>query len=558
MQSMGGASTGVMKVRGHVHEKYRLGPRLGVGGMADVFRAELTGAEGFSRPVAIKRLHPSVSSDPAFCAMFVREARLLAALRHPNIVSVLDFDWDAEGRLFLVMELVDGVTLSQLVQRGPLPPGVAEHVMAEVLRGLGHAHARGILHRDVTPHNVLLGWGGEVELSDFGLAQASASSRVSDGGLIRGKVPYLSPEQLQGLDVDARSDLFSVGVMSYQLLTGRYPFLGRTDQATMAESIARMLTATIVPPRDLRPEIPVALSDVVMRLLERERERRYMSADMVLAEMSALAHGREMLVELLAERFPGGVVDLASAGTWPVAGAEAGQAPDPWFRRHTVSLHDGKAQAGQRGKGTQRRGKRWWPGLALGLVALPLAWVMTVQWPYGQAPAGAVAAGGLDQASRNTGDPRDTGNPRGAGDADRAGVARGERLLAIETPRAPAASIAIEAGVVADAARPGHTGGHASGHAAGGASSRAGRAQPRRTPQRQHTAAIASTGTGMQADESLPAPAPPAPTAVPAPTPGAGPGPVQAPAEQRYERGWTAVTPQQTLTGEVPIRREAP
>ncbi|HWN71724.1 MAG TPA: serine/threonine-protein kinase, partial [Haliangium sp.] len=142
------------------HDKYRLAERLGSGGMADVFRAEITGAEGFSRPVAIKRLHAGVSADSDFCAMFVREARLLATLQHPNIVSVLDFEWDAEGRLFLVMELVAGINLAQLVHRGELPVPAALYIVAEVLRGLGHAHGRGILHRDVTPHNVLLAWTG--------------------------------------------------------------------------------------------------------------------------------------------------------------------------------------------------------------------------------------------------------------------------------------------------------------------------------------------------------------------------------------------------------------
>jgi hypothetical protein len=561
----------------HVHEKYRLGPRLGVGGMADVFRAELVGAEGFSRPVAIKRLHAAVSSDPAFCAMFVREARLLSALHHTNIVSVLDFEWDGDGRLFLVLELVDGVNLAELVRRGPLPLVVAEHVMAELLRGLGHAHARGILHRDVTPHNVLLSWTGEVKLGDFGLAQASSSSRVSDGGLIRGKVPYLSPEQLQGLTIDARSDLFSAGVMSYQLLTGRYPFVGRTDQATMAESIARMLTATIVPPRDLRPEIPPELSDVVMRLLERERERRFLSADMVLADMPVPARGRELLIDLLAERFPGGVADGAGAGRESVTGpgtagragagtaghagagtaghagagtgmARAdGEASDSWLRRHTASLLGLQARPEHPGRpGHAPAGsRRWWPGLAIVILMLPLGWVIAQQWPR-SAPAPSRAPSSTPSSIGTT--------PVATGATDLA--APGNRLDAspaviLASPGAPLARPRPDdVDTAADRSSSGHTSGHAGG--------RAGRKLPRRAPPRTQTAAaMPDTDHGTHAGKPRPAPSATEPATEDAAEPATDMD--RQPAERRYERGWTELAPQPTITGDVPVqRRELP
>lgn len=542
----------------HVHEKYRLGPRLGVGGMADVFRAELMGAEGFSRPVAIKRLHAAVSSDPAFCAMFVREARLLSALHHTNIVSVLDFEWDGDGRLFLVLELIDGVNLAELVRRGPLPREVAEHVMGEVLRGLGHAHARGILHRDVTPHNVLLSWTGEVKLSDFGLAQASSSSRVSDGGLIRGKVQYLSPEQLQGLTIDARSDLFSLGVMSYQLLTGRYPFLGRTDQATMAESIARMLTATIVPPHDLRPEIPPALSDVVMRLLEREREHRFPSADMVLADIPVPARGRELLIDLLAERFPGGVADGAGTGKeskpGPGKAVQAGagtglaradgDASDPWLRRHTASLLGLQARPGHPGRHEHARtsSRRWWPGLALVILASPLAWVIALQWPrstpwapIGEHPGGAPASSGDGRVDQAVSRP-------GAAHAEQAGAPP-----AASTAPSPAPPDRSSSGRMSD-----HTGDQAG--------RRAGRKLPRRDPQRmQAAAAMPDTSQDTQAGKPGPASSATEPATRTEGATEPSTDLARPPAERRYERGWTEVAPQPTLTGEVPIqRRELP
>lgn len=288
-----------------LHHKYRLGPRLGGGGMADVYRAEVTGAAGFSRTVAIKRLHNTFSADRTFCDMFVREAQVLSQLHHANIVSVLDFECDQKGQLFLVMELVDGVNLAQLAGKGRLPIPVAVHVMAAVLRALVHAHARNIIHRDISPHNVLISWAGEVKLSDFGLAKATNSSHVSPVGLVKGKVRYLSPDQVQGLELDGRADLFSVGVMFYEMVTGRAPFAREGPvQQTMAESIALMLTAAIVPPRALQPDLSAALEDTILRLLERERERRFASAQEALDTLGAPGHETDALIALLAERFP--------------------------------------------------------------------------------------------------------------------------------------------------------------------------------------------------------------------------------------------------------------
>src|SRR3954464_3081373 len=159
--------------------KYRLDTRLGGGGMAEVFLGSQLGAEGFSRRVAIKRVLPGYSDNPSFAQMFVAEAQISSRLVHPNIVSVVDFDRDAENRLFLVMELVEGKDLDTLVSSGLLPYPVVIFVISEVLRGLGHAHdlpvgndVRGVIHRDVSPHNVLLSWEGSVKVSDFGIAKA--------------------------------------------------------------------------------------------------------------------------------------------------------------------------------------------------------------------------------------------------------------------------------------------------------------------------------------------------------------------------------------------------
>ena len=493
------------------HEKYRLAHRLGSGGMADVFRGEITGAEGFSRPVAIKRLHAAVSADPDFCAMFVREARLLAALQHPNIVSVLDFEWDAEARLFLVLELVDGINLAQLARSGPLPVPVAVHVIAEVLRGLGHAHARGILHRDVTPHNVLLAWTGEIKLTDFGLAQASSSSRVSDRGSIRGKVPYLSPEQLQGLAVDARSDLFSVGVMFYQLLTGRYPFFGRGDHPTVAESIARMLTATIVPPRDLRPEMPPALSDLIMRLLDRERDHRHTSTEQVLAALPATSAGLPSVAALLSERFPGHTAAEPEPHTVP---PRASPPADPLAGQHQTTSRPGDLTPQPRG---------WRRSAPLLLLAVPLVWLAAARWP----------AGAVDEAA-------------GQAVADM----RSQDVAAAEAA-VGALLVHVDAGVAPDATALQHRGASvAPGHVADPAPARPAGDEPTRHGRlsaSSHSSAPTST-PGLDIDDPLP---PPTET-IAAPVIDEA---TTKPASPRYDERWFVDLPRQVVSGEVPIQR---
>jgi serine/threonine protein kinase len=292
--------------------KYRLDRRLAGGGMAEVFLASTLGAEGFTRRVAVKRILAGLSDDSAFARMFVEEARISSQLVHPNIVSVLDFDRDAEGRLFLVMELVEGRDLDALMATGPLPIPVALFGITEVLRGLAYAHdvpgggeVRGVVHRDVSPHNVLLSWAGAVKVSDFGIAKARAASAATVSTFIKGKPAYMSPEQATGQALDGRSDLFAVGIMLWESLVGRRLFVASDTRATLAA----VLFGQIPRPRALRPEVPKDVDGVAMKLLERDLALRYATAEEAIADLvqcvEAPKAGQELLAATLAERFPG-------------------------------------------------------------------------------------------------------------------------------------------------------------------------------------------------------------------------------------------------------------
>jgi serine/threonine protein kinase len=299
---------GILRPRMSLSAKYRIGQRLGGGGMAEVFVASTVGAEGFTRKVAVKRVLAGFSDDKAFADMFVSEARLSSRLQHPNIVSVVDFDRDESGRLFLVMELVEGKDLDALNASGPLPVSAVIHIIVETLRGLGYAHdlpagddgLRGLVHRDVSPHNVLLSWEGAVKVSDFGIAKARSASAATASVFIKGKPSYMSPEQANGHALDGRSDLFAVGVMLWEMLAGRRLFVGNTTH----EVIARVLFAPIPRPGQ---HVPADVERVAMRLLERDPSARYRTAEQAIADLlacsSAPRAGRDELIALLGERF---------------------------------------------------------------------------------------------------------------------------------------------------------------------------------------------------------------------------------------------------------------
>lgn len=288
---------------------YELERKLGGGGMAEVFLARKRGLWGFSRPVAIKRVLPSFASHPRAASLFVAEARVSARLAHPNIVSVLDFKHDRAHGLYLVMELVEGPDLAQLLRTGALPLPCCIFIAVEVLRGLGYAHhlplgdARGVIHRDMSPQNVLLSWQGAVKVSDFGIAKLRASSNASASAVVKGKPAYMSPEQASGRPLDGRADLFSVGVVLWEMLVGRPLFAG----ATVQETLSALLFSPIASPRALRPEVPRELAQVALGLLQRDPSRRYATAEQAIAALLACAaaprDGQAALISVLRTRF---------------------------------------------------------------------------------------------------------------------------------------------------------------------------------------------------------------------------------------------------------------
>jgi eukaryotic-like serine/threonine-protein kinase len=339
--------------------QYRIDRRLGGGGMAEVFRARRIGAERFSRVVAIKRVLPEHTDSRTYEEMLIREAQLSATLHHPNIVSVFDFDRDPEHGLFLVMELVEGRDLHQLLATGALPRALTIHVIIEVLRGLGYAHQawndetgqHGIVHRDVSPHNVLLSWDGSVKVSDFGIAKGRRAFDASASMVIRGKPGYLSPEQINGRPLDGRSDLFAVGVMMWEMLVGESPF--------RASTLGEILAATLCPvpaPCEVRPEIPADLSAVVARLLEVDRDRRPRTAADAISALQSCSDapraGRDALAETMLARFPGEALRPSSALTVravPRANAPTVPATAPPLAHHeALALSASHARRGSR------------------------------------------------------------------------------------------------------------------------------------------------------------------------------------------------------------------
>src|SRR5437868_51671 len=251
--------------------------------MADVYLAE---DQELGRRVAIKILNGRHANDDQFIERFRREAKNAAALNHPNIVSIYDRG-EAEHTYYIAMEYLDGRTLKELVVgRGPAPITVSVEYARQVLSALRFAHRHGIVHRDIKPHNVLVDREGRVKVTDFGIARAG-TSQMTEAGSIIGTAQYLSPEQARGTQVDQTSDLYSLGIVLYELLTGSVPYNGDTP----VEIAMKHLSATPEPPSVKRPDVPHALDSVVLRALAKDPADRYQSADEMDADLERVARG---------------------------------------------------------------------------------------------------------------------------------------------------------------------------------------------------------------------------------------------------------------------------
>jgi beta-lactam-binding protein with PASTA domain/predicted Ser/Thr protein kinase len=262
-----------------IDSRYRVIRRLGSGGMADVYCAE---DSQLGRQVAVKVLHRRFAEDQQFVERFRREASSAAGLQHPNIVGIFDRGkWD--GTYYIAMEFVQGRTLKDIIrEKGPAPPAAAVDITLQILRAARFAHKRGVVHRDIKPHNVLIDEDGRVRVTDFGIARAGTSD-MTETGSIMGTAQYLSPEQAQGRTVDARSDLYSIGIVLYELLTGQVPF----DAESPVTVALKQVNEVPVPPRRLVPEIPPALDAIVLRAMEKSPGRRFADADEFIAALEA-------------------------------------------------------------------------------------------------------------------------------------------------------------------------------------------------------------------------------------------------------------------------------
>lgn len=303
--------------------KYTLLKQLAVGGMAEIWLAKQSGVQGFEKLVVIKRILGQLAGETEFLQMFLDEARLAASLTHPNIVQIYDLG-NVDQSYFITMEFIAGQDLLAILKKArrakmALPPVLAARMIASACEGLHYAHTRkdnrgnplNIVHRDVSPSNILVTYEGAVKIVDFGIAKAESHTSKTRAGKLKGKFSYVSPEQIQGEVIDGRSDVFGLGIVLHEILTGRRLFK-RNNELTILNDI---LTAEVLPPSSTRPEIPRELDEIVLRALEKDRKKRFASAqEMQLAlekflagrtEPSGSIHMAEYMMKLFAEEHAG-------------------------------------------------------------------------------------------------------------------------------------------------------------------------------------------------------------------------------------------------------------
>jgi serine/threonine-protein kinase len=294
--------------------RYTLRHRLGTGGMAEVWLAESAGPAGFQKLVVVKAILPHLASDPDFVRLFLSEARLTARLNHPNVVQVYEL-FEEGGRYHSVMELVDGGSVRQLIRAARtkglrLDPQVVARIMLEACLGLAYVHAvkdengkpLGIVHRDVSPDNILLTRTGNAKVADFGIARASASTSYTRPGSVRGKLTYIPPEVYRGEGVDQRCDIYALGVAGYEALTFQQPFRAPTE----AETINLVLQGNVTPVATLRPETPPELAAIISTAMSPSPDRRFSDAAAFVKALEAFVQpsSTNALQKLIAELIP--------------------------------------------------------------------------------------------------------------------------------------------------------------------------------------------------------------------------------------------------------------
>ncbi|HEY0993448.1 MAG TPA: serine/threonine-protein kinase, partial [Kofleriaceae bacterium] len=271
--------------------------------MAEVFKAKSYGVEGFEKIIAIKRILPTMGEDRDFIKMFIDEAKIAGQLAHANICQIFELG-RIDGSHFIAMEYIWGKDLLQIQNRlrkikQPMPIAMACFTIAKVLEGLDYAHRKRdplgrpleIVHRDCSPQNVLVSYEGEVKVIDFGIAKATSRNSRTMAGVLKGKFGYMSPEQVRGLPLDRRSDIFALGTMLYECLTGDRLFQGETDFSTLE----KVRNVDIRPPRELNPNIPQAVEDVILKALAKDVEDRYQWCSEMLADLQAFLMAQDVV-----------------------------------------------------------------------------------------------------------------------------------------------------------------------------------------------------------------------------------------------------------------------
>ncbi len=266
--------------------------------MAEVFKAKTFGVEGFERLVAVKRILPNIAEDEEFIAMFIDEAKIAVQLQHANIAQIFDLG-KVEDSYFIALEYVHGKDLRSIFDRSApggevMPIPQSAYIVMQVCEGLDYAHnkrdAQGrelhLVHRDISPQNVLIGYEGEVKLIDFGIAKAAGKASKTQAGILKGKFGYMSPEQVRGLPIDRRSDIFAVGIVLYELLTSERLFVGESDFSTLE----KVRNVEILPPSSYNRKIPPELERIVLKVLAKDPEDRYQNAIDLHDDLQAFLH----------------------------------------------------------------------------------------------------------------------------------------------------------------------------------------------------------------------------------------------------------------------------